>query len=344
MPRYLPALLVCVIGCSDTSAPATSTSSSTGAPTDASTSTSTGARGSSSESTGADATTASESTGAPVLPECPTFAAAQQLGTITDAEIVETSGVVASRRQTDVLWLHNDSGDGARVFAVRPTGETVTSYRLVGALAFDWEDLALGPGPTPDVDYLYLGDIGDNPMLRAYVTIHRVPEPTVPASPTPAQDLEGAVALDLAYPDGPHDAETLLSDPRTGDLLIVTKEASGLSRVFRATAPIAEDETTTMEEIATLAFGSDPLPGNALATGGDIADDGSFAVVRTYSHAFAWRRPIGLDLAAAFATEPCPLPALQDPDGEAIAVLPGRAGLVTISEGAMVPIWRFAAE
>jgi hypothetical protein len=335
------ASLLCslTVACGDGSAATATEAGST-----VGTSDSTHGDGTSTSSSGTSGSSSESSTGAPELPSCPSFADGEQVGALVDPAIVETSGLVASRTQPDVLWLHNDSGDTPRVFAVRPTGETIASYLLEGAIALDWEDMALGPGPEADVDYLYLADIGDNGTIRGYVTVYRVPEPVVDAAGGEGLPLGGVVPVDLKYPDGPHNAETLLSDPLTGDLLIVTKEDAGPSRVFRAVAPIDVEGKTTMEEIATLSFGVEPLPGNPLATGGDIADDGSLVVVRTYSHAFAWRRPAGLDLAEAFAGPPCPLPTLPDADGEAIAVLPGLGGLVTISEGAMVPVRRFAAQ
>ena len=55
--------------------------------------------------------------------------------------------------------------------------------------------------------------------------------PAAPGSP-----LTGVEALQLTYPDGPSDAEVLLVDPTTGDLVIVTKSLLGASRVFEAAA------------------------------------------------------------------------------------------------------------
>ncbi len=337
--RVVPLLCSLTVACGDRSAAADSEVGST-----AGSSGSTHGDGTGASSSEASGSSAESSTGAPELPTCPSFADGEPIGMLTDPAIVETSGLVASRTQPDVLWLHNDSGDTPRVFAVRPTGETIASYLLEGAFALDWEDMALGPGPEAGVDHLYLADIGDNGTIRGYVTVYRVPEPVVDAAGGEGLPLGGVVPIDLKYPDGPHNAETLLSDPLTGDLLIVTKEDAGPSRVFRAVAPIDVESKTTMEEIATLSFGVEPLPGSPLATGGDIADDGSLAIVRTYSHAFAWRRPTGVDLAEAFAGPPCPLPTLPDADGEALAVLPGGSAFVTISEGAMVPVRRFAAQ
>ena len=91
--------------------------------------------------------------------------------------IKETSGIAASRRVDNVWWVHNDSGDSARVFAINTSGQTLGEYALSGASAIDWEDIAAGPGPTAGVSYLYVGDIGDNDQKRRDLVIYRIPEP-----------------------------------------------------------------------------------------------------------------------------------------------------------------------
>ena len=170
------------------------------------------------------------------LGECPTFQPGRSLGTLASPALVETSGVIASRRQPDVMWVHNDSGDTPRVFAISSEGVTRGEFQLAGASARDWEDIALGPGPAPDTDYLYVGDIGDNTATRDGITVYRVAEPTVEGDASTPVTVDGVVAMALTYPDGPHDAETLLVDPATGDILVVTKAAAG-SGVYRAAAP-----------------------------------------------------------------------------------------------------------
>ena len=129
-------------------------------------------------------------------------------GTVETELLTEVSGLVASRSQEDTLWAHNDSGDVARVFAMAVDGRHLGSYTLAGVEAIDWEDMAIGPGPVEGEDYLYLGDIGDNPAERPEIIIYRVLEPDAGVSGT-LTDIETLV---LRYPDRPHDAEVLLVD------------------------------------------------------------------------------------------------------------------------------------
>ena len=93
------------------------------------------------------------------------------------APLVEASGLAVSRTNEGVLWAHNDSGDTARVFAFGEDGGRLGTFKLVGAGATDWEDMALGPDvddagdPVADRDALYVADFGDNDAVRDAVTL-----------------------------------------------------------------------------------------------------------------------------------------------------------------------------
>ena len=91
--------------------------------------------------------------------------------------IVESSGISASRRNTKLFWTHNDSGDGPFIYAFDRRGKHRGVWRVVGAKAVDWEDMAIGPGPNRGKSYLYLGDIGDNLKTREEMIVYRVVEP-----------------------------------------------------------------------------------------------------------------------------------------------------------------------
>jgi hypothetical protein len=89
---------------------------------------------------GGTTTTAASSTTTTTVATAAALCAAgapQQVGTVTHSELPEVSGVVASRTHPDVLWVHNDSGDRARVFAVNRSGVTLRQYPIDGATAVD---------------------------------------------------------------------------------------------------------------------------------------------------------------------------------------------------------------
>ncbi len=144
---------------------------------------------------------------------------------LADVELNELSGLVSL---DSGLWAHNDSGDEARVFLMDELGVTQAVVRLEGVTAFDWEDMS---GAGPSSGELFIGDIGDNAGARADVVVHHVevPDPAPSGEVTiPAAEID---TITLTYPNGPRDAETLLVDPASRDLVIVHKRFGGPSEV-----------------------------------------------------------------------------------------------------------------
>lgn len=281
-------------------------------------------------------------------------------GAITDGQLSEISGVVASRSQPSVLWVHNDSGHPNEVWAIDHEGAVQGRFTVAGATSVDWEDIALGAGPAVGESYLYVGDIGDNastPVIgrgatprsaeTTPVVIYRVPEPA--ASPTPdggssvARTTEPAVAFPVEYADGPRDAEALLADPVTGDVFVISKQWDGSpTGLYRLPAEVVEAdaapaETTIMERVADVA-GSDAVAGPGLITGADISPDGTLVALRTYGSVILWDRHLDATVAETLSTPPTCTRPLVEPQGEAVAFAPASDALVTISEGDASPL------
>lgn len=265
--------------------------------------------------------------------ECLKFQSGIQVGTIESDQIIEISGIVASRLSPGVFWVHNDSGNRAEIYAIDLLGKTLAVYSLPDVTMIDWEDIALGPGPVTGVDYLYIGDIGDNRGVRASIQVYRVPEPRFSkeqSNSSPA--LSHGERLLFAYPDGARDAETLLCDPLSGDLYIITKRESR-SRVYRAGFPQSTTEMNRLEMVGTLPWG--------WAVGGDVSRNGREIVVRGYFSASIWERIPGDPLWYAFTSEACSAPLLSEPQGEAIAFDAEDRGYLTVSEGLHPPLYYF---
>ena len=73
-----------------------------------------------------------------------------RLASLADPQIVESSGLGASWRNPGLYWTHNDSGGGPFVYAFDRSGAARGAWRVRGAKARDWEDMAVGPGPEPE--------------------------------------------------------------------------------------------------------------------------------------------------------------------------------------------------
>ncbi len=260
-------------------------------------------------------------------------------GSVASPAVVELSGIAASHLTDGVWWVHNDSGDSARVFAVGSDGRDLGQYVLSGASAVDWEDIATGPGPTPGETYLYVGDTGDNAKARASIRVYRVPEPVVDTAAAPTtHTVTGVAALTFVYPDGPHDAEALLVDATSGEVFIVTKEASGNAQVFRAPANLAAGSTTTLTQAGTVSLGA----GGAI-TAGDVTPAGDVVGLRTYFSVRLFPRAAGTPLAQAFTQTSCTGASASEPQGEALGFTRDGRGYETSTEGTHPPLHRFVA-
>jgi hypothetical protein len=215
-----------------------------------------------------------------------------RLASLEDRAINESSGIVASRRNPGLFWTHNDSGDGPVLYAFDLKGKSKGRWLVSGAQAVDWEDIAAGPGPQPGVNYLYIGDIGDNGSERDYVTVYRVVEPSLTDKEAAAGNnqhtTEPAEAIRLKYPDGKHDAEALLVHPSTGDLYIITKVFDTASGIYKLKAPLSSASLNRLVRVGQISV---PSIVGGLITGGDIAPDGRKVVLCDYVNAFEMTLP-----------------------------------------------------
>ena len=156
---------------------------------------------------------APEASAPPAERSCPRVAESTVTGTVADPALDEISGVVVGHRMDGVLWVEEDSGNDAAVYALEPTGEVVAEVTVDGATNEDWEDLAWAKGR------LWVGDIGDNERSRSEIQVYSFREP----SDRSVTSVDPTI-LRLRYEDGPHDAEAMFVDPRDERLYLIEKQ------------------------------------------------------------------------------------------------------------------------
>jgi hypothetical protein len=219
------------------------------------------------------------------------------LFTIDDDEVFESSGLVDTGR---VVYTVNDSGDDAVVYGLDPgSGRPVSRTTYAGSV----EDVeAIAPGRDGRV---WVGDIGDNRRRRDDVTVYRV---------DPRDGEQPAAPHRLTYPDGAHDAETLLVHPRTGRVFVVSKSPFG-GTVYAAPRTLSDAGTDRLTSFARV---------SGLVTDGTFFPDGRRVLLRTYGTASVYTFP-GFALVGTVR-----LPAQRQ--GEGISVSPQGRVLVS-SEG-----------
>jgi hypothetical protein len=191
------------------------------------------------------------------------------------------------------------------------------------------EDIAIGPGPDPTIDYLYVGDIGDNLHFRPDVLVYRIPEP----NPFTDGTSSGVEKIRLTYPEPGVNSEALAVDPVSGDLFLFEKTSDDPVAIYRAPADLVPGGDPTLLELA----GVVGIETGSQVTGADISPTGDRIALRGYDEIWVWPRSAA-DLATTLQEEPCEGASPDEIQGEALAFSPDAAVILTISEGSNKPI------
>ena len=225
--------------------------------------------------------------------------AVQVIGRVEHEALGEASGIVKSTLG-DFYWIHNDSGDEARLFALdadsnvlwppymRMSAADWTGHVIDNAWNFDWEDIALADG------VLYVADVGNNGNARRDLGVYVVNEPDPLAIPR----MRALRFLPIRYPDQEtyparlwhFDCEAVfVADDK---LYFITKHRrAGEIGGFEAGAKLYRLDTTftDRENVLTLIGTHDDI---FLATGADLSPDGSRLAVSTYDVLWVFDRPV----------------------------------------------------
>ena len=255
----------------------------------------------------------------------PTFF--EPTGTFRNESLRESSGVAVSRSQPGVLWTHNDSGDKARIYATNLQGEDLGRFRVRGADADDWEDIALGPCPEDSTGHacLFIADTGNNDGRRRRGVIYIVAEPIVSIDSSDSEPrTERAHELRVTYPDGRRDIEALAVTPN-GDILLVTKGSRGRVLLYTIPANKTTEESVRITAVDTLPILPARRFGN-LVTAAAVSPSGRNLVVRTYTQLYFFELQVGGDW--QLVTRPCWI-GLRQPQGEAVDFLDEESVVLT---------------
>ena len=232
------------------------------------------------------------------------FAGPIKIGNLNAAQLPEVSGMAAISKEA--LWVINDSGTQPLLHTVNANGVLLRSFEHPMLANKDWEDLASCNGIA------YIADIGDNAAQRKSVQIYRVRGNNVEVKP-------------FVYPDGPRDAETLLADPVTNSLVIVSKREKEC-RVYAVPTTNWKSSSTydTLVFTGTLPFFS--------AVGASVSRDGSEILIKTYTHVYYWKREGKEPLTTTLMRTPQQVTYMPEPQGESIAWAADGTGFYTTTE------------
>lgn len=243
---------------------------------------------------------------------------------VEPGQIDEASGIADSRTMPGALWVEQDGGNPAELALLGYDGKVRGKLAIPNTTNRDWEDMTIGPGPQANTNYLYIAEIGDNNARYGLYTVYRLPEP---------RNLTDAIGpverIQFKYPDGARDAETLMLDPQTKDLYIVSKREAKV-HLYRLPYPQSTREIMTAEPLGELPY--------TYVTGGGFSSNGTEILLRTYAGVFHWVRTNGQSVADALQrTTARDLPYRVEPQGEAVCFDRDNKGYFTLSEKASAP-------
>lgn len=251
---------------------------------------------------------------------------------LADERLREISGLAVSPHNDGIFWMHNDSGDSARVFAVDSQGQVAATVNLEGVEARDFEDMALAGG------WIYLADCGDNFEVRENITVYRFREPKIaPDSKNQEITLQksGFEKMVLQFPDGPHNCESLAATP-DGRLLFVTKSQKQ-SGFYALESAFQNGTSGALRKIGTFEFGKAGFF-TKMATGADFSPDGRKLTVTTYAQIYQFPLDSPFDFSTLkLQPQIWDLPPLKQ--CESVAFLADNCSLVVISEGKNQPLY-----
>ena len=262
------------------------------------------------------------------------------IGKIKLPAIDESSGLAASRCQQNILWTHNDSGDDAYIYALDLEGNNKGTWRIANIENVDWEDIAAYKDKTGEC-FLYIGEIGDNKLKRREHFVYRVAEPTISdttalATRKNSLAIEAVETVRFVYPDFDQDAETLMVEPKSGDIYVVTKRVSGPAGVYRLKPNFGEAQIQRAEKMPEISVPAIP---NGFVTGGDISPDGRRMVICDYSQAYEWSLPETVSqFDEIWKQEPTRIDLGKRSGGESVCYSADSLSILATSEGRNSPV------
>ncbi|MFZ2905242.1 MAG: hypothetical protein WAZ98_03460 [Cyclobacteriaceae bacterium] len=270
-------------------------------------------------------------------------------GELKTSELEESSGLTESFQNRGLLWVLNDGGDQGRIYLIDTTAQIKARVLLEGIKNRDWEDMASGPGPEEGKKYIYVGDIGDNDAKHKFKFIYRIEEPEVDLLNSPDTTVTKVDCIKFQLPDGSRDAESMMIDPLTRDIYIISKREQKVN-LYRLPYPQSTSEVITAE-LALKKLEFNQYQGKIISNDGgqtlingyhsayynqvvscDISGDGREMLIKSYSAIYYWSRQENESIVDMIQRVPTLLPYTPEPQGEAITFNEKKSGYYTLNE------------
>lgn len=237
---------------------------------------------------------------------------------IIPGKIDEASGIADSRKNQGFIWVHQDSGNPPELFLLSYQGMVIKKVSLQDVLNRDWEDIVISKGPVAKQDYVYIAETGDNELQYTDYMIYRFPEPS-----SGTDVIKEFDRIHFEYPGGSNDVESILVDPATLDIFLLTKQDNH-AKIYTLPYPQKTDGINKAVYVGEMQSG-----GIASAS---LSMDGKEILVKTYTNIYYWERQPGESIPQALQRAPLSLGYVLEPQGEAICFRNDNSGFFTLSE------------
>ena len=122
--------------------------------------------------------------------------------------------------------------------------------------------------------------------------------------------------ITFTYPDTNQDAETLMVNPKTGDIYVVTKHLSGPASVYRIKPEFDTGQISRPDKVAEISVPSIP---NGFLTGGDISPDATRVIICDYTEGYEFVLPTGAEnFDEVWKQQPTVIDLGKRPSGESV--------------------------
>jgi hypothetical protein len=271
-------------------------------------------------------------------------------GFIQDPRIDEASGMQAARLNPGAYFLHNDEGK-ARVFAMDGKGANLGSFIIEGAKNRDWEDISWAPSESGPL--LVLADSGDKQLKRKSLILYFILEPLVNENNLYSGSYPIFHRINLKYPDGAHDCESVAFDPASGRIYLLSKRdkipgiySISLQDALAASkADLSYDGDVTRLRPPTrrdmMNFGRRDGQWVSKPTGLDFNADGTMAAIITYRSLYLYRRNEDESWPTAFARKPVEFEGPPSRKEESVSFSPDGTFVMVTAEDLPAPVYRF---
>lgn len=263
---------------------------------------------------------------------CEKYSAPYYRSKIQSGEMKEISGIVASRKNPGVYWVHNDSGADASIYAINANGEYLSKVYVEEVAAKDIEDISIGKCEAGE-NCLILADTGNNKGNRSKLQILTVPEPKLNLEEGFKSHNYYAKRTYFRYKDWyKYDSEAMAYNYQDGGIYLIRKDGGEKHSLFKLKRnPFQIEQAQYLCDLKG-------LKDSHVVTAMDLHRDKRAMLVRSYRPSNPWQDSAIYEFQYKNITDVCNVaPKLiesgQEGQGEAVAYRYSKPGIVHVSEG-----------